>query len=99
MRKFWFIYPAKAVVVFPGGFGTMDELMEILTLVQTEKLRKDVFIVLYGGDFWNSVINFDALVAAGVISRSDLDLFRICNTPKEAFSYLRRKLTDRYLKK
>ena len=99
MRKFWFIYPAKAIVVFPGGFGTMDEFMEVLTLVQTEKLRKDVFIVLYGGEFWNSVINFDALVSAGVISKSDLDLFRICNTPKEAFSYLRRKLTDRYLKK
>ncbi len=97
MRKFWFVYPAKALVVFPGGFGTMDELMEILTLVQTEKLRKEVFIVLYGGDFWNGIINFDGLVKHGVVSPDDLRLFQICNTPKEAFNYLKRKLTDRYL--
>ncbi len=97
MRKFWFVYPSKALVVFPGGFGTMDELMEILTLVQTEKLRKEVFIVLYGGDFWNNVINFDALAKNGVISPADLRLFKTCNTPKEAFNYLKRKLTDRYL--
>ncbi len=98
MRKFWFVYPAKAVVVFPGGFGTMDEMMELLTLVQTEKLRKDIIIVLYGGDFWNSIINFDELAKKGVISRGDLQLFKTCNTPKEAFNYLKRKLTDRYLK-
>lgn len=97
MRKFWFIYPAKAVVIFPGGFGTMDEMMEILTLIQTEKLRKDVFIVLYGGDFWNSILNFEALAKKGVISRDDLNLFKTCNTPKEAFNYLRRNLTDRYV--
>ncbi|MFZ1731302.1 MAG: LOG family protein [Bacteroidota bacterium] len=97
MRKFWFVYPAKAIVVFPGGFGTMDELMETLTLVQTEKLRKEIIIVLYGGDFWNSIINFDELAKKGVISRSDLQLFKTCNTPKEAFNYLRRKLTERYL--
>lgn len=99
MRKFWFVYPSKALVVFPGGFGTMDELMEVLTLVQTEKLRKEVFIVLYGGEFWNGIINFEELVRRGVISADDLKLFRICNTPKEAFNYLRRKLTDRYLSK
>ncbi|PLX31897.1 MAG: lysine decarboxylase [Ignavibacteria bacterium] len=99
MRKFWFIYPAKAVVIFPGGFGTMDELMEILTLVQTEKLRKKVFIVLYGGDFWNSIIDFDEMAKQQVISRGDLRLFKTCNTPKEAFNYLKRNLTDRYLKK
>ena len=99
MRKFWFVYPAKALVVFPGGFGTMDELMEVLTLVQTEKLRKEVFIVLYGGDFWNNIINFDELVRRGVISPGDLQLFKTCNTPKEAFNYLKRKLTDRYLRK
>jgi predicted Rossmann-fold nucleotide-binding protein len=97
MRKFWFVYPAKALVVFPGGFGTMDELMEILTLVQTEKLRKDVFIVLYGRDFWNSILNFEELAKKGVISPADLRLFKTCNTPKEAFNYLKRKLTDRYL--
>lgn len=99
MRKFWFVYPSKALVVFPGGFGTMDELMEVLTLVQTEKLRKDVFIVLYGGDFWNKIINFEELVRRGVISASDLQLFKTCNTPKEAFNYLKRQLTDRYLRK
>jgi uncharacterized protein (TIGR00730 family) len=99
MRKFWFVYPAKALVVFPGGFGTMDELMEILTLVQTEKLRKKVFIVLYGADFWKRVINFEELARFHVISTGDLRLFKTCNTPKEAFNYLRRKLTDRYLTK
>ncbi len=99
MRKFWFVYPAKALVVFPGGFGTMDELMEVLTLVQTEKLRKDVFIVLYGGEFWTKVINFQELARLHVISPEDLALFRICNTPKEAFNYLRIKLTERYLSK
>lgn len=98
MRKFWFVYPAKALVVFPGGFGTMDEMMEILTLVQTRKLRKDVFIVLYGGEFWNKVINFQELVRFGVISPEDLDLFKTCNTPKEAFNYLRKNLTERYLR-
>lgn len=99
MRKFWFVYPAKALVIFPGGYGTMDELMEVLTLVQTEKLRKKVFIVLYGGDFWNRVIDFEALADMHVISRGDLRLFKTCNTPKEAFNYLKKKLTDRYLKK
>ncbi|MDT8324182.1 MAG: LOG family protein [Bacteroidota bacterium] len=99
MRKFWFVYPAKALVVFPGGFGTMDELMEVLTLVQTEKLRKKVFIVLYGGDFWNRIIDFEELARMHVISRADLRLFKTCNTPKEAFNYLKRKLTDRYLEK
>jgi len=99
MRKFWFVYPSKALVVFPGGFGTMDELMEVLTLVQTQKLRKDVFIVLYGGEFWTKVINFQELARLHVISPEDMSLFRICNTPKEAFNYLRKKLTERYLSK
>jgi uncharacterized protein (TIGR00730 family) len=99
MRKFWFIYPAKAIVVFPGGFGTLDEFMEVLTLVQTEKLRKDVFVVLYGGDFWNKIIDFKELARQQVISPGDLRLFKTCNTPKEAFIYLKKKLTDRYLEK
>lgn len=99
MRKFWFVYPSKALVVFPGGFGTMDELMEILTLVQTHKLKKDVFIVLYGEDFWTRVLNFHELARLQVISPEDLSLFRICNTPREAFNYLRKKLTERYLSK
>jgi uncharacterized protein (TIGR00730 family) len=98
MRKFWFVYPAKALVVFPGGYGTLDEMMEVLTLVQTEKLRKQLFIVLYGSDFWKKIINFEALLEARVISREDLNLFTFCDTPKEAFTYLKKKLTDRYLK-
>jgi len=97
MRKFWFIYPAKALVVFPGGFGTMDELMEVLTLVQTQKLRKEVFIVLYGSEFWKKILNFEALVDMRVINKSDLDLFHFSDLPKEAFSYLKKKLTDKYL--
>ncbi|MBL0177189.1 MAG: LOG family protein [Ignavibacteria bacterium] len=97
MRKFWFVYPAKALVVFPGGFGTMDELFEVLTLVQTDKLRKEVFIVLYGSDFWKKVINFDALMETRLISREDMNLFTFANTPKEAFTHLRKKLTERYL--
>ncbi len=97
MRKFWFIYPCKALVAFPGGFGTMDELFEVLTLVQTQKLRKDVFIVLYGRKFWESIFNFEGLLEARVISPEDLSLFVVCDTPKEAFNLLRRKLTERYL--
>lgn len=94
MRKFWFVYPARAAVIFPGGFGTMDEMMEILTLVQTEKLRKKIALVLFGSDFWNKILNFEALVEEHVISKSDLDLFRICDTPEEAFNYLRTELKD-----
>ncbi len=99
MRKFWFVYPAKALVVFPGGFGTLDELFEILTLVQTDKLRKQVFIVLYGSDFWRKIINFDALAEARVINREDLSLFSTHDNPKDAFSWLKKKLTERYLDK
>jgi uncharacterized protein (TIGR00730 family) len=98
MRKFWFVYPCKALIAFPGGFGTMDELFEVLTLVQTQKLRKDVFIVLYGKKFWESIFNFEGLLEARVISQEDLNLFVVCDTPKEAFNHLKKKLTDRYLK-
>ena len=73
MRKFWFAYLAKALVVFPGGFGTMDELMEILTLTQTQKLAKKMTIVLYGSKYWKEIINFDALVKYGMISPEDLE--------------------------
>ena len=99
MRKFWFVYPAKALVVFPGGYGTMDEMMEVLTLIQTKKLRKEIFVVLYGSDFWNKVLNFQALVDTGMVSPDDLKLFKICDTPKEAFAYLQRTLTKKYLEK
>jgi uncharacterized protein (TIGR00730 family) len=79
MRKFWFAYLAKAMVVFPGGYGSLDELMEILTLVQTRKLRKKIIIVLYGSQFWKEVINFDALVRHGTISPEDLELFEFAD--------------------
>lgn len=94
MRKFWFAYMAKALVVFPGGFGTLDELMEILTLVQTEKIRKEMPIVIYGEDFWKKVINFEHLAKTGMISESDLALFHFANTPQEAFRFLKKRLTD-----
>jgi uncharacterized protein (TIGR00730 family) len=97
MRKFWFVYLAKALVVFPGGFGTMDELFELMTLVQTRKTDKQMPIVLYGRDFWNEVLNLEALVRWGTISAGDLKLFRMCSTPQEAFEYLRDELTRLYL--
>jgi len=92
MRKFWFAYMAKALVVFPGGFGTMDELMEILTLTQTQKLTKKMTIVLYGSAFWNEIINFAALVKHGVISPQDMNLFRFADDPETAFGFLKEGL-------
>jgi uncharacterized protein (TIGR00730 family) len=88
IRKFWFSYLSKATVVFPGGFGTFDEFFEILTLIQTKKISKIMPIVLFGKDFWNDVINFDALVKRKVISKEDLDLFVFVDTAEEAFTYL-----------
>ena len=96
MRKFWFVYLAKAFVMFPGGFGTMDELMEVLTLVQTQKLKKKVTILLYGKEFWNEVLNLDALVKHRVISPEDIKLFRIVDTPEEAFTHLVKELRSNY---
>jgi len=96
MRKYWFVYLAKAFVMFPGGFGTMDELMEVLTLVQTQKLRKKVTILLYGKEFWNEILNFDTLLKYKVISPKDLKLFRIVDTPKEAFDHLVKELRQNY---
>ena len=97
MRKLWFAYLAKALVVFPGGFGTFDELFELLTLAQTEKLAKHICVVIYGKDYWDRVINFQALVDAGTISPKDLDLFHWANTPEEAFQCLREDLTAHHL--
>ena len=88
MRKFWFAYLSKALVVFPGGFGTMDELFEILTLAQTKKLAKKILIVLYGSRFWKEILNFDALVRHGMISPEDLDLFQYADDPESAFRIL-----------
>ena len=98
MRKFWFLYLAKAMVVWPGGFGTLDEVMETLTLIQTNKLRKQIPIVLFDSDFWNNVVNWDFLVDKGVISRSDLDLFQICDTVDDAYKYLTKKITATHLR-
>jgi uncharacterized protein (TIGR00730 family) len=97
MRKLWFAYLSKALVVFPGGFGTFDELFELLTLTQTEKLAKRICIVVYGKDYWDRVINFQALVDAGTISPKDLQLFHWANTPEEAFEYLRADLTTHHM--
>ena len=97
MRKFWFAYLAKAMVFFPGGYGTLDELMEVLTLVQTQKLNKKIFIVLYGSQFWKQVINFEALLQHGTIDREDLDLFSFADDPDTAFKILEENLTKYYL--
>lgn len=97
MRKFWFAYLAKALIVFPGGFGTLDELTEILTLVQTQKLHKKIICVLYGTSFWRKIINFDALVETGMISQSDLNLFQFADDVDTAFQLLKDGLTNLYL--
>ena len=97
MRKFWFVYLAKAVVLFPGGFGTLDELFEILTLVQTRKTRKRMPIVLFGAEYWDEVINFDALVKYGTISPADLDLFHRTDSLDEAYDIITKGLTENAL--
>lgn len=98
MRKFWFVYLAKALIVFPGGFGTLDEMMEVLTLVQTKKLRKKIVVVLYGKEFWDQVINLEALARMRVISPEDFKLFKFADTPDEAFNYLVKELKAIYPK-
>jgi len=97
MRKFWFAYLAKAMVVFPGGYGSLDELMEILTLVQTKKLNKKIIIVLYGSQFWKEVINFDALVRHGTISPDDLNLFEFADDVDTAQRILQEGLMKHHL--
>jgi uncharacterized protein (TIGR00730 family) len=97
MRKFWFAYLAKGLVIFPGGFGTMDELFEILTLAQTDKLAKKILVVIYGSEYWNRSINFQAFVDAGTVSPEDLDLFKVVDSPQDAFEFLRDGLTKFHL--
>src|SRR3954451_10157692 len=97
MRKYWFAYLAKALVIFPGGFGTLDELFEILTLAQTEKLAKKILVLIYGREYWNRVLNLDALVDTGTISPEDKDLFCYVETPEEGFEVLKEGLTRYHL--
>jgi uncharacterized protein (TIGR00730 family) len=97
MRKYWFAYLSKALVVFPGGFGTLDELFEILTLAQTQKLAKKILVIVYGKEYWNRVLHLDALVDSGAISADDLKLFSFADSPEEAFESLKEGLTRYHL--
>jgi uncharacterized protein (TIGR00730 family) len=97
MRKLWFAYLAKALVVFPGGFGTMDEMFEIMTLAQTEKMAKKMTVLLYGEEYWRKVVNLEALAEYGTISPKDLNLFQFVNTPEQAFEILKENLTRDHL--
>jgi hypothetical protein len=97
MRKLWFAYLSKALVVFPGGFGTLDEMFEILTLAQTQKLAKKITVVIYGSEYWKKVVNFRTLVDTGAISPKDLKLVQYADTPEEAFELLKTGLTENHL--
>src|SRR6202162_3461905 len=97
MRKFWFAYLAKALVIFPGGFGTLDELFEILTLAQTQKLAKKILVAIYGSKYWKRLINFDVMIDAGTIAAADLELFRMVDSPEEGFEFLRDGLAKYHL--
>jgi len=97
MRKFWFAYMAKALVVFPGGFGTLDEMFEILTLMQTEKLAKQIQILLYGTEYWDEILNMKPLVEWGAIAERDVDLLTRADTPEAAFQSLKEHLSKYHL--
>jgi hypothetical protein len=97
MRKFWFAYMAKALVIFPGGFGTLDELFEILTLVQTDKLSKKIEVVLYGREYWQPILSFKPMAEWGAIAEQDLELLTYSDTPTEAFELLRDHLVAHHL--
>jgi len=97
MRKYWFAYLAKALVVFPGGFGTLDEMFELLTLAQTKKLAKRITVLIYGSEYWKHVINLELLAEKGAIAMTDLDLFKFADTPEEAFAILKGELTEHHL--
>ena len=99
MRKFWLAYMAKAVIVFPGGYGTLDELFEILTLVQTKRMTKRMPIVLFGTEYWREVINFDALVRHGTIDAADVNLVYRTDSVDDAYDWLIRQLTEQALGK
>ena len=97
VRKFYFLYHAKALVIFPGGFGTMDELFETLTLIQTKKLGKKIPILLYGKDFWEGLINFEKYLDWGVISQGDLELFQVVDDVSTAYDMVVDGLEQFYL--
>jgi uncharacterized protein (TIGR00730 family) len=97
MRKFWFAYLAKALVIFPGGFGTCDELFEILTLVQTDKLSKKIGVILYGSDYWDQVLSFGPMAEWGAIAEADLDLLHRADSPSDAFAQLQGHLIAHHL--
>jgi len=97
MRKFWFAYLAKALVIFPGGFGTLDEMFEILTLMQTEKLAKQIQVILYGAEYWNRILDLDPMVEWGAIAAHDMRLLQRADTPAEAFELLKTHLTTHHI--
>jgi uncharacterized protein (TIGR00730 family) len=97
MRKFWFAYLAKALVIFPGGFGTLDEFFEILTLVQTDKLSKKIEVVLYGREYWDEVLDLKPMAEWGAIAEKDLELFSYADTPPDAFDLLQTHLIKHHL--
>ena len=97
MRKFWFAYLSKALVIFPGGFGTLDELFEILTLVQTDKLSKQIGVVLYGREYWDQVLTFKPMAEWGAIAEHDIELLHYAETPADAFEHLRDHLIAHHL--
>ena len=99
MRKFWFAYLAKATIVFPGGFGTLDEMFEVLTLVQTRKMSKPMPIVLFGDEYWKDVVNFDTLVRHGTINPEDVELMHRTDSVDDAFEWVTRRLTERAMDK
>jgi hypothetical protein len=99
MRKFWFAYLSKALIVFPGGFGTMDEFFEMMTLIQTGKIKKHLLIVAFDEKYWKKILNFDALVEFGVINKEDLDLFQFCNTVESAYKIITNHFEKYYLKR
>ncbi len=97
MRKFWFVYLAKAVVVFPGGFGTLDELFEVLTLLQTRKITKHLPVVLFGTSYWEGVVDFQALIRDGMIDAADTALFHHTDSVDDAFEFLTKRLSEHAL--
>jgi uncharacterized protein (TIGR00730 family) len=97
MRKFWFAYLAKALVIFPGGFGTLDEMFEVLTLMQTEKLAKQIQVILYGAEYWDRILDLEPMVEWGAIGAPDLHLLRRADTPGEAFEALKAHLAGYYV--